>query len=108
MFIQNATTPGQPIAIGLRNRARASTSTMFDADTLLDGLIVHLDLKNDAALARALEVAPPIISKLRHRSLPVSAAVLVRMHEVSGLSINNLRLLMGDNRRRFGISDQSN
>jgi hypothetical protein len=106
MFIPNETAPGQTLAIGLRNRARVSAPDMFDADTLLDGLIVHLDLKNDAALARALEVAPPIISKLRHRSLPVTAAVLIRMHEVSGLSINNLRLLMGDNRRRFGVGDQ--
>jgi hypothetical protein len=106
MFIQENTAPSQPIALGLRNRSRVSVTDSFDANSLLDGLIVHLDLKNDAALARTLELAPPLISKIRHRTLPVSAAVLVRMHDVSGLSIRDLRLLMGDQRRRFGISDE--
>lgn len=105
MFIQENMTIGPVIVLGLRNRARVSTNDSFNTGRLLDGLIVHLELKNDAALARALELAPPMISKLRHRTLPVSAAVLVRMHEVSRLSIRDLRLLMGDQRRRFGIRD---
>jgi hypothetical protein len=106
MFTQENTTQGQAIALGLRNRSRASPIDSFNAGILLDGLIIHLGLKNDAALARALELAPPMISKLRHFTLPVSAAVLLRMHEVSGLSIFDLRLLMGDQRRRFGIRDR--
>jgi hypothetical protein len=73
---------------------------------LLDALIEQLGLKNDAALARALEVAPPMISKIRHRSLPVGGAILIRMHEVSNLSITELRVLMGDQRKRFRISDK--
>lgn len=73
---------------------------------LLDALVEHLGLKNDAALSRVLQMSPPWISKLRSKTLPVSAAVLVRMHDVTGLSIRDLRALMGDNRRRFGISDQ--
>ena len=32
---------------------------------LLDFLIEHLAVKNDAALCRRLDVAPPIVSKLR-------------------------------------------
>jgi hypothetical protein len=43
----------------------------YDPNNLLDTLIKHLHLKNDAALSRALEVAPPVISKIRHRRLPV-------------------------------------
>jgi hypothetical protein len=73
---------------------------------LLDALIEQLDLKNDAALARALEVAPPMISKIRHRSLPVGGAMLIRMHEISTLSIADLRFLMGDQRKKFRISDK--
>lgn len=77
----------------------------YDPDRLLDALIDHLKLKNDAALSRALEVAPPVISKIRHRRLPVGAALLIRMHEVSELTIRDLRYLLGDRRQKFRISD---
>ncbi len=42
----------------------------YDPDRLLASLISRLSLKNDAALSRALEVSPPVISKIRHRRLP--------------------------------------
>lgn len=78
----------------------------YDPDNLLDKLIAKLNLKNDAALSRALEVAPPVISKIRHKRLPVGASLLIRMHEVSDLSIKELRDLMGDRREKFRISDK--
>jgi hypothetical protein len=78
----------------------------YDPNHLLDSLIQKLSLKNDAALSRALEVAPPVISKIRHRRLPVGASLLIRMHEVSDLSIQDLRALMGDRRDKFRISDK--
>ena len=78
----------------------------YDPNHLLDALIEKLHLKNDAALSRALEVAPPVISKIRHRRLPVGASLLIRMHEVSELSIRELRELMGDRREKFLISDK--
>ena len=53
----------------------------YDPNNLLDTLIKQLHLKNDAALSRALEVAPPVISKIRHRRLPVGAYGLIRMHQ---------------------------
>lgn len=77
----------------------------YSPSRLLDTLISRLHLKNDAALARCLEVAPPIISKVRHRRTSVSALLLIRMHEVSELSISELRQLMGDRRRKFRISE---
>ena len=85
----------------------ASTSIhRYDPDQLLASLIGKLNLKNDAALSRALEVSPPVISKIRHRRLPVTASLLIRMHEVSALSIAELRQLMGDRRGKFRISDK--
>jgi plasmid maintenance system antidote protein VapI len=78
----------------------------YDPNNLLESLIERLNLKNDAALSRALEVAPPLISKIRHRRLPVGASLLIRMHEVSDLSIKDLRELMGDRRNKFRISDK--
>ena len=58
---------------------------------LLDEVISIMHLKNDAALARALEVAPPVISKLRHQRIPVGASFLVKCHELGGLSFQHMR-----------------
>jgi hypothetical protein len=77
----------------------------YNPDNLLDALRANLSLKNDAALARVLEVNPPIISKIRHRHLPVGGALLIRIHEVTGLNISDLRFLMGDRRQKYRISD---
>jgi hypothetical protein len=78
----------------------------YDPDHLLASLIGRLKLKNDAALSRALEVSPPVISKIRHRRLPVTGSLLIRMHEVTNLSIGELRNLLGDRRNKFRISDK--
>ena len=78
----------------------------YDPNNLLDSLIDTLRLRNDAALARVLEVAPPVISKIRHRKLPIGASILIRMHEVTELSIKDLRILMGDRRQKFRISTE--
>jgi hypothetical protein len=85
---------------------KAVDQVNYDPDNLLASLIGKLNLKNDAALSRALEVAPPVISKIRHRRLPVGASLLIRMHEVTDLSIKELRDLMGDRRNKFRISDK--
>src|SRR5262245_54321151 len=81
------------------------SQSTYNPDNLLNALIERLNLKNDAALARALEVAPPVISKIRHRRLPVGASMLIRMHEVSNLEIRELRELMGDRRNKYRFSD---
>jgi len=66
----------------------------YDPNRVLDAIIRKLRLKNDAALSRVLEVAPPVISKIRHNTLPIGATILLRMHEVSDYSIRELRALM--------------
>jgi hypothetical protein len=77
----------------------------YDPNRLLDALIEKMKLKNDAALSRLLEVAPPVISKIRHRRLPVGASLLIRMHEATDMSIRELRDLMGDRRTKYRLSD---
>lgn len=79
----------------------------YDPNKLLDVLINHLKLRNDAGLSRALEVAPPVISKIRHRRLPVGASMLIRMHEISDFSIKELREHMGDRRKKFRVGGSS-
>lgn len=84
----------------------ASLAT-YDPNKLLDLLIEKLALKNDAALARALDIAAPVISKLRNKRLAVGASLLINMHEATGISILDLRCMMGDTRASFGGSSGS-
>jgi hypothetical protein len=77
----------------------------YNPNHLLDVIIEKMKLKNDAALSRALEVAPPVISKIRHHKLPIGASILIRMHEVTNLSIRELKELMGDRRSKHRMSD---
>jgi len=61
---------------------------------LLDALIEKMNLRNDAALAKMLEVAPPVVSKHRSGKLPIGASMLIRMHETTDIPIRELRALM--------------
>lgn len=63
----------------------------------IDLLIDTMTLKNDAALSRVLEVALPVISKIRHGRLPVGASMLISAHEESGLSIREMKDVLGFN-----------
>src|SRR5690349_5347991 len=98
------------VGIDMNSDSDSDDLLQYNPNRLLDTLIENLRLKNDAALSRALEVAPPVISKIRHHRLPVGASLLIRMHEVSDLSIRDLRYLMGDRmgdrRNKFRISDK--
>lgn len=77
------------------------TTELYNPNHLLDAVIGKLGLKNDAALARTLEVAAPVISKVRHRRLPIGSSLLIRLHEETDLSIRDLRDLMGDRRQKY-------
>lgn len=71
------------------------TNELYDPNALLNLLTEKLNVKNDAGLAKALALKPPIISKIRNRRSPITAAILVRMHEASDMSIKELRMHMG-------------
>jgi hypothetical protein len=73
---------------------RIPPGAQYDPNRVLDAIISRLRLKNDAALSLLLEVAPPVISKIRHGTLPIGATLLIRMHEESDFSISELRALM--------------
>lgn len=73
-------------------KVRYALETKYDPDRLLNELIQKLELKNDAALAHALEVSPAVIRNIRHGKTPVSPDLLIRAHEVSNISIRQLKL----------------
>lgn len=86
-----------------KNKSLQEKPTQYDPNNLLNTMILQLNLKNDAALSRALDVSPPVISKIRHKRLPIGASMLIRMHEITDLSIRELRELMGDQRHQYRI-----
>jgi hypothetical protein len=63
------------------------------AHALLDHLIAAFGLKNDRELARVLEVQSGYISRVRHRHLPVSAQLMLGIHDAFGLEIREIKAL---------------
>jgi hypothetical protein len=57
----------------------------------LDFLIAELRLKNDAALAREMDVAPPVVSKWRRNRLPFGPKHILRAHEHFGIGVAEIR-----------------
>lgn len=74
---------------------------------LLDTLILRQKLRNDAELARALNIAPSVISKIRHSKTNISASLLLDIHEMTQISIRELRNLMGDTKEKYFPFKQS-
>jgi plasmid maintenance system antidote protein VapI len=64
-------------------------------NNLLDKIIREFNLRNDAALARMLDIAPPVISKLRHGRTELSAAIVVRIHEATELPVSTIKKIAG-------------
>ncbi|WP_407999969.1 hypothetical protein [Pseudoduganella rhizocola] len=62
---------------------------------LFDQMHRILKLRNDAALASILQVSPSVISRTRRRRIRLSASLMLRLHDVSGLSIQELRAMLG-------------
>jgi len=68
---------------------------MKNQEDLLSITRTMLNLKNDAALSRALCVKPSVISKLRHGKASMSAALLIALHEKTDISIAELKRITG-------------
>lgn len=75
-------------------KTKLSEKQVRNNNAFIDRLLVAMTLKNDAALSRVLEVAPPVISKIRHGALPVGPTFLISSHEESGLSIKEMKAIL--------------
>ncbi len=76
----------------------------YDPNRLLDAVMIRMGLTSDGALARFLKVAQPVIRGIRHGRLPVAASLLMWMHEATGMSIAELRALLGDRRMKYRLA----
>lgn len=60
-------------------------------NALLDCLLERGGLKNDAALSRALGVAPPVISKLRSGRLELGATLVLNIYDTFDMDIRDIK-----------------
>jgi hypothetical protein len=77
------------------------TDPNYKPDHLLDCMQESLGLKNDAALAYALDVSPVAISKVRNKALPLGPVMLVNMADLTNKSIAALREMAGLSPRMY-------
>lgn len=68
---------------------------MNNANTLIDALVERMNLKNDAALCKVLKISPPVVSKMRHSTLPVGSTFILKAHKASGIPVSELEALCG-------------
>lgn len=68
---------------------------MTKAAQLLDAILREKNIKSDAALAVALEVDPPNISRLRRTEREMGPTMIVRIHELMGWSIRDIKAILG-------------
>jgi len=69
---------------------------MYLAHPLLDFLKKEYKLKNDAALAKALGIKPPTVSKLRANRYVMSAEIKIIIHKKTGMSIADIESFLGE------------
>jgi len=87
---------------------RLSKQLAAHPNEFLDAMRQLLQLKSDAALARMVGVKYPVISKIRHRRLPVGATILMRLLEMTDLSLRDfLRLTLERVPNEAGHKDEA-
>lgn len=72
----------------------------YDPNRLLDRLCVWTGTNSDLALARLLHLSPQVIRAIREGKMPIRASILIPMAECVGKSIDELRAVLGDRRRK--------
>lgn len=67
----------------------------YNPAALLDSVIDDKKLRNDSNLARMLGVGAPAICKMRSKQTQITADLLIRMHDATGRSLDDLRATGG-------------
>lgn len=61
---------------------------------LFDFLIKECDLRNDASLAKALDITAPSVSRMRSGKTKVTAGIILRIHKTTGLSVETIESML--------------
>lgn len=73
----------------------------YNPAVLLDEVTDLLNLKNDRALAMALNIGAPAICKIRSKHAAITPNILIRMHDLTRKSLDELRALGGIPKTNF-------
>jgi antitoxin HigA-1 len=76
----------------------------YNPGNLLNTLQRVFNVRNDRQLAIRLDVAPPLLCKIRGGKLDAPPWLLIHLHEETNFTIQELRALMGDHRPHSGLS----
>jgi transposase-like protein len=71
-----------------------SDDPRYDPNNLLDALKSKFNIERDSSLAALLKIDRVRVSKIRTKLIPISANLLVRMHDLADIPIADLRKLM--------------
>ena len=80
----------------MRSNQKLLAQRSYQPDVLLDIIRQKISQKNDRQMSISLGISPATISRIRHRKIGIGDGVLLVFHEATGLSIEELRQIMGD------------
>ena len=78
------------------------TGEEYDPGLLLNAIMERMHLSEDAELASRLRIDRRVLGQIRERRLQISGSMLMQMQEATGITIAELRLILGDRRNRRG------
>lgn len=67
----------------------------YNPAALFEHVLDYTHTRSDAQLAKMLGVAPPAICKIRHKKVRMTADMLIRLHDATGKSLDELRGIAG-------------
>lgn len=79
----------------------------YDPNRLFDTLLRAMHLDSDEALCAALRIPPYLVSSIRRGEALMAPSLLIRINELSGINIRELRCWMGDRRSEYRLGEGS-
>jgi plasmid maintenance system antidote protein VapI len=67
---------------------------MSGAAQLFDAILHEKGIRTDGELAEEIGIEPTSLSRLRHGHRPVSDGVILRVHEMTGWSIHDIKVAL--------------
>ena len=80
----------------IKGIAMLITGHSLTPHVLLDYLRRTYDLKNDSMLAKALDVMPPQISKIRNKKAKITPTMILAIHDALGMEIKEIKTLAAE------------
>lgn len=77
----------------------------YDPNRLFDALLRNLNLEDDEALSRRLNISRSLLFRIRCGESRLGAGLLIRISEHCGIPVAELRRLAGDRRQEYRLEE---